>query len=194
MLEWNDVPSRGRRRWWVATILLAVLIGVVGAARGDELAEGERFGALSRLIGRWEGTAEKPDGTTPGVVEAVYAYTLDGTFLRAETLIAFPSETPDRNVDLRRELVYVSYDVPGGRYRARAFASQGFVGLESVVLQEGGFVRTSESIENGPDGMQTRITTRFDNEDELTEVVEVAMPGLGFQLYQTRRLRRVADY
>ena len=77
----------------------------------------------------------------------------------------------------------------------RGFFTEGFATRESVSLAGDGrqIIIESDQIENGPDGMSIRRTLTFEGEDELVDLFEISMPGIGYRTYRTVHLRRVAE-
>lgn len=172
-------------------VLVLMIVGLTGSTVAGPI-EAERFGPLDALIGRWRGHTERPDGSPPGLVERTYAYVLGGLFVRAESIVTFPPEIPDAHQDVRYEQQWISFDVEGDRFVARGFFSEGFATLETITIESAPLriVIESESIENGPSGMRTRHTLTLDGEDRLTDVFEIAMPGIGYRTYHTAHLQR----
>jgi hypothetical protein len=151
-----------------------------------------RFGALDALVGRWQGTVEPADGSPPGVVERTYTYVLGGMFLEARSMVTFPPAVAGTDVDLDHELQLIARDLAGDRYVARRFLPQGILSEENMTLDASGGQVVFESVElmNGAPGMQTRRTLTLEDGEQLREVFEIAMPGIGFQTYMTYHLRR----
>ena len=194
----SDTRLHGSAERRTATGAAAALLGMTllllvstTASIADAPLAGERFQPLARLIGTWQGATVKPDGSAPGVVEKSARYVLGGQFMEIETHIAFPPEMATTFVDVRHEFMFVSYDASKDRFVARSFFTEGFVIEEAVVVRGNGIVFESRVIENAPEGMRTRTTLSWNQQDELEQLVEIEMPGIGFKTYQTMTLRRV---
>lgn len=85
----------------------------------------------------------------------------------------------------------------GNRFVFRQFHVEGFVN-EYVELKSAADGKTtvfvSERIENIPECWRARETYKIVNQDEYTEVFELAAPGREFQLYAQSRWKRVYEY
>lgn len=75
----------------------------------------------------------------------------------------------------------------------RQFHIEGFVNqykLESISADGKTIVFISEAIENIPQGYRARETYTIINQDEFTEVFEIADPGKDFAVYPKAHLKR----
>ncbi len=168
-------------------IATAVAVLVVTPA-----AEAERFGALDQLIGRWQGTTQKVDGSPVGTVERTFGYALDGQFLRATTLVVFPADQPGAEVDLRREVMWIGRTAAEA-WVAHGFHNEGFLTTETVSASGGQVVFESTSIEGADAGMRLRRTLKLQGDGRLQDTLEMAMPGVGFQVYHEATLEQVSN-
>lgn len=186
---------RPRTATLVCAAIVAVAIQLLGAAAaaGDGA---ERFGPLAALIGCWQGTSTKPDGSAPGLVEQTYEYVLGGKFIRAESVAMFPPEVAGTHYEIHRDVGFISLAGDEERYIWRGFFSEGFVTREAIAIEEDGRVIVIESveIENGPAGMRTRQTLTLESATEMVDRFEIAMPGMDFRIYNTITLRRAEEF
>ncbi|MCK4933143.1 hypothetical protein KAS06_00590 [Candidatus Bathyarchaeota archaeon] len=143
------------------------------------------------FVGSWKGTSEGCSGTS--ITERNYEFVLDGKFLQARNRSIFKPQKKNLKGEIHEDIGFFSYDDNRKKFVLRQFHVEGFVNqyvLESIVDDGRIIVFVTESIENIPLGWRAKETYNVLNNDEFTEIFELAAPGKNFEVYTKNHLRR----
>ena len=143
------------------------------------------WGALQRLVGRWEGRSRDRLGTAK--CEQTWELVLDGKFLQGRTVTSV-GETA------HEDLAMISYDQTRGVFVLRQFFSEGYVHRYTLQVKSEGQVLSfeSEEIENGvAPGQRVSFTIVFREEGELLETFTLSTPTRRSGAFMTMVLDRV---
>ena len=143
------------------------------------------------FVGSWEGTGEGCSGRSK--TERDYEFVLNGKFLRTRNKSMFEQQEKNPKGEIHEDIGFFSYDDNRKKFVLRQFHVEGFVNqyiLDSLLNDGRTMVFVTESIENIPLGWRARETYRVLNDDEFTEVFELAALGKDFEVYTKNHLRR----
>ncbi len=145
------------------------------------------------FVGSWEGTGEGCSGNSK--VERHYEFVLSENFLQVRNKCTFKSQEKNPKGETHEDIGFFSYDSNRKKFVLRQFHVEGFINqyvLDGFADHDKTIVFVTESIENIPLGWRARETYRILNDDEFTEVFELAGPEKDFRVYTENRLRRKA--
>ncbi len=148
--------------------------------------------SLKFFVGNWQGTFQGEPGRGKG--ERHYEFLLRGKFLRVTNKSVYPQQEKNPKGEVHEDLGLFSYDGKRKKFVLRQFHVEGFVNeyVEQEISADGKTLRfETERIENIPDGWRGRETYKIVNQDEYTEVFELAPPQKDFQLYSESHWKRV---
>jgi len=148
--------------------------------------------SLKFFIGDWKGTIQGEPGHGTG--ERHYEFLLRGKFLRATNKSVYPQQEKNPKGEVHEDLGLYSYDDKRKKFMLRQFHVEGFVNeyIEQEISADGKTMRfVTERIENIPDGWRGRETYKIVNQDEYTEVFELAPPQKDYALYSESHWKRV---
>jgi len=138
---------------------------------------------LKEMVGVWKGDGQPG----PARVEQRYELMLQDQFLHART-------TSISESDSHEDWEVVSFDRMRGKVVLRQFVSEGYVN-QYVLDQLENSGRTpvfdSESCENSPPGFRTRQTLTFDDDNRISQQLELAPSGKQFSRCSSTTLARV---
>jgi hypothetical protein len=145
---------------------------------------------LAALIGRWEGKGEG-FGQTSEVMNT-FEWALDNKFVLSKSKsIGYNPE--GKIVEIHEDLGMYSYDQERERIVLREFYTEGYV--NTYVMDEGEtsveFSLTTEHTEHAG-GLKARLRFRFNSEDTLEMVLDLARPGEELKPCQKISLKRTA--
>jgi hypothetical protein len=143
------------------------------------------------FVGSWEGTGESSSGKSK--TERDYEFVLNGKFLRVRNKSTFEPHEKNPKGEIHEDVDYFSHDDSRGSFVLRQFHVEGFVNqyvLESLAHDGRSIVFVTESIENIPVGWRAREKYKILNDDEFTEIFELAAPGKDFEVCVKNQLRR----
>lgn len=139
------------------------------------------------FVGSWKG------GSNKSKTERDYEFVLNDKFLRVRNKSTFEPTEKNPKGEIHEDVGYFSYDNGRKNFVLRQFHVEGFVNqyvLESIADDGKTMVFVTESIENIPAGWRARETCRILNDDEFTEVFELAAPGNDFEVCVMNHLKR----
>lgn len=146
---------------------------------------------LKFFVGKWEGTGKGQAGVS--TVEREYKFTLNDKFLQAAHKSTYAPQEKNLKGEIHEDLGFFSYDKARKQFAFRQFHVEGFVNqyvLSSVSADGKTLVFDTESIENIPAGYKARETYKILNENEFTEIFEIAGPGRDYEVYSENRFKR----
>ena len=145
------------------------------------------------FVGSWEGAGEGCSGKSR--TERHYEFVLNGNFLQVRNKCTFKPQKKNPKGETHEDTGFFSYDSNRKKFVLRQFHVEGFINqyvLDGFTDHDKTIVFVTESIENIPLGWRARETYRILNDDEFTEVFELAGPEKDFRVYTENRLRRKA--
>lgn len=144
------------------------------------------------FIGNWVGEGKGESGN--GKYERSYNWTLNKKFIEVNNESIYPpSDNNKQKGEVHEDIGFINYDGMRNTFMLRQFHIEGFVNqykLESISADGKTIVFVSEAIENIPQGYRARETCTIINQDEFTEVFEIADPGKDFAGYSAAHLKR----
>lgn len=144
------------------------------------------------FIGKWSGESEGEPGK--GKYERSYEIVLNKKFIEVKNKSTYPPSVNNPKGEVHEDHGFISYDKARKTFVLRQFHIEGFVNqyrIESISPDKKTIVFVSESIENIPSGFRAKETYQVVNENEFTEIFELAEPGKDFQVYSKATLKRV---
>ncbi len=147
---------------------------------------------LRFFAGHWRGTTQGEPGQGKG--ERDYEFVLGGKFLQLKNKSVYAPQEKNPKGEVHEDLGLYSYDSKRKKLVLRQFHVEGFV--NEYVQQESApdgktLIFVTDRIENIPDGWRARETYRIVNQDEYTEVFELAPPQKEFSVYSESHWKRV---
>lgn len=142
---------------------------------------------LRFFVGSWEG------GSSKSKTERDYEFVLKGKFLRVRNKSTFKPTEKNPKGEVHEDIGYFSYDDNRKVLVLRQFHVEGFVNqyVLKKLAENGKIIEfVTESIENIPQGWRARETCKILNDDEFTEIFELAAPGKDFEICAKNHLRR----
>lgn len=118
---------------------------------------------------------------------------LNGKFLQARNKSTFAPQARNPKGEVHEDIGFFSYDSNRKRFVLRQFHVEGFVNqyvLQDLAEDGKTMVFVTESIENIPPDWRAKETYRVLNDDEFTEVFELAVPGKDFEVYTKSHFKR----
>ena len=173
-------------------LILLSLIPAIVFAQAKENAN--VWGTLNQLIGRWEGEGNGEPGVSK--VEREYQSVLNAKFLRVKNKSTYKPQEKNPKGEVHEDVGFISYDRRRKLFVLRQFHIEGFVNqytTDSMSVGGNKVVFMTESIENIAQGWRGRETYTIINENEFTEVFELAAPGKDFEVYTQARFKRVKE-
>ncbi len=130
---------------------------------------------LEFFVGSWDGQETGTEGTGTG--RRTYEFELGGRYLVGKNRSVFPPQDRKPKGEVHEDWEIFSYDEGRKLYVLRQFHIEGFVvqlrqDIASSTADRLVFV--SESVENGPPGLQVRATYEIKGPDEFVEIFEVS--------------------
>jgi hypothetical protein len=146
---------------------------------------------LKILIGKWSGESEGQPGK--GKYERSYEIVLNKKFIEVKNKSTYLPSKENPKGEVHEDRGFISYDKSRKSFVLRQFHTEGFVNqykIESISPDKKTIVFISESIENIPAGFRARETYQIVNDNEFTEIFELAEPGKEFEVYSKAVLKR----
>lgn len=143
------------------------------------------------FVGAWEGTSKGQPGQ--GTCERDYQFALNGKFLQIKNKSTYAPQEKNPKGEVHEDWGFLSFDKSRKKFVLRQFHVEGFVNqylLDSKSEDSKTLVFITESIENIPTGWKAREIYRIVNDNEFTEVFELAAPGKDFELYSETKFKR----
>jgi hypothetical protein len=144
------------------------------------------------FIGNWRGDSEGHPGI--GKYERGYEVVLNKKFIEVKNKSIYPPSKENPKGEVHEDLGFISYDKSRKTFVLRQFHIEGFVNqykIESISPDNKTIVFISESIENIPAGLRAKETYQIVNENQFTEIFELAEPGKDFEVYSKAVLKRI---
>lgn len=146
---------------------------------------------LTHFIGNWEGNSEGQPGK--GTYERGYQFIFGKQFMEVKNKSSYPPTDRKPKGEIHEDIGYISYDRSAKTFICRQFHIEGFViqyRLQSISVDGKTIVFVSDGIENIQVGWKARETYQIVNENEFTEVFELAEPQKEFEVYSKAVLKR----
>jgi len=172
-----------------ATLLLCLLPVLMGAQEAPT--KTDVWTPFKYFLGNWQGTGKGESGTSQ--VDRQYQPILNGKYIQINHKSVYAPQEKNPKGETHEDVGFISYDRGRKSFVLRQFHIEGFVNqFRAERVSEDGrlIVFTSEAIENIPAGWRARETYRILNENEFTEIFELAEPGKDFQIYSTNHFKR----
>ena len=150
------------------------------------------WNTLKFFVGDWQGMSQGEPGQGKG--ERHYEFALGENFLRVTNKVVYPKQEGNPKGEVHEDFGLYSYDKKQKKFVFRQFHVEGFVNefLEQDISPDGKtLVFVTNKIENIPDGWRARETYTIVNDNEYTEVFELAEPQKDFSIYSKSRWKRV---
>ncbi len=184
----NSIMINIIKRVVLVTIVMVVFLTQGALMAQTETGSSQRDNSFSlfadNFLGTWESDQEACVGMGAGT--RVYRMILKDRYIHVDNEAYFPSDDPDKAGDLHKDWGIISYS---GGIHIREFNSEGFIihyVHDPAASSTDSLVFYSRAIENGPPGLQARltITPPSDPEDQtFTEHFEMAFSGKEFKTY-----------
>lgn len=165
-----------------AVVLLMPLTSMAVSAQEQE--KEDRFKLFRFLVGSWTGQQKGVPGVGTGA--RTYEPVMTETYLLGKNRATYPPQEKNPKGEVHEDWEILSYDRARKTFAVRQFNVESFVVHYVLVRSDPAkqvFVFQSEHIENGPVGMQARLTWKSPAADAFEETFEVAMPGENFETY-----------
>ena len=143
------------------------------------------------FIGSWEGSGEGGSGKSK--TERDYKFLLNGKFLQVRNKSVFEPQEKNPKGEVHEDIGFFSYDSGRKKFVLRQFHVEGFVNqyvLQNLAEDGKTMVFVTESIENIPSGWRAEETYKVLEDDEFTEVFELAAPGKDYEVYTKSHFTR----
>jgi hypothetical protein len=166
-------------------LLIPLLVGAQETKKPDV------WSPFKFFIGTWKGTGKGEPGISQ--VERQYQSILGGKYIQINHKSVYAPQANNPQGETHEDLGFFSYDRGEKRFILRQFHIEGFVNqFRAATISEDGklIVFISESLENIPAGYRAKETYRILNENEFTEIFEIAEPGKEFTVYSENRFKR----
>jgi hypothetical protein len=144
------------------------------------------------FVGKWTGDSEGQPGK--GKYERSYEVIFNKKYIEVKNKSTYPPSQNNPKGEVHEDRGFISYDKGRKTFVLRQFNIEGFVNqykIESISPDRKTIVFISESIENIPAGFRAKETYQIVNENQFTEIFEMAEPGKDFELYSKATLLRV---
>jgi hypothetical protein len=171
------------------SIFLLLLVPLLVGAQ--ETKKPDVWTPLKFFIGTWKGTGKGEPGISQ--VERQYQSILSGKYIQINHKSVYAPQENNPRGETHEDLGFFSYDRGKKQFILRQFHIEGFVNqFKAETISEDGklMVFMSESLENIPAGYRAKETYRILNENEFTEIFEIAQPGKEFTVYSENRFKR----
>lgn len=173
----------------VPSLLLVALLSASAATQTNQ--KPDVWAPLKFFVGAWEGPSKGQPGQ--GTCEREYQFALNGKFLQVKNKSTYAPQEKNPKGEVHEDWGLFSFDKSRKKFVLRQFHVEGFVIqylLDSKSEDGKTLVFISESIENIPAGWRAKETYRIVNDNEFTEVFELAAPGKEFELYSETKFKR----
>jgi hypothetical protein len=170
-------------------VFLILLVPAILLAQ--EKAKPDPWEPFRYFIGAWQGHEEGTPGVGKG--ERHYELVLQDKYIHFRNRSVFEPQEGNPEGEVHEDWGFFSYDRIRGSIVLRQFHVEGFVNqyvVKSVSPDGKEIVLISESIENLPSGWRTRYQFKILNENEFTELFELARPGQDFGVIVNNRWKR----
>ncbi len=143
------------------------------------------------FTGAWEGTGEGKAGVSKGKLEVKFL--MNGKFLQFKNESLFEPQEKNPKGERHEDFGFISYDKTRKKFVFRQFHVEGFINqyvLDSISDDQKTFTFVSESIENGPPGLQCKLIYTVMNDNEFQQIFELSFPGKEFECYMKGTMKR----
>jgi len=153
---------------------------------------GSPLDPLKFFVGHWQGTSQGKPGHGKG--ERDYQFVLGGRFLQVKNKTTYPPQEKNLKGEVHEDIGFYSHDDQRKKFVFRQFHVEGFVNEyveQQIAPDDRTLVFVTDRIENIPEGWRARETYKIVNQNEYTEVFELARPQKNFELYTQSHWKRV---
>jgi len=153
---------------------------------------GSPLDSLKFFVGHWQGTSQGKPGQGKG--ERNYEFVLGGRFLQVKNKTIYPPQEKNLKGEVHEDIGFYSHDDQRKKFVFRQFHVEGFVNEyveQQIAPDDRTLVFVTDRIENIPEGWRARETYKIVNQNEYTEVFELARPQKNFELYTQSHWKRV---
>lgn len=193
----NPRPG-GRTAAAASLIVFTFVLGASSAQRSPDDNEApdlaRRFGPLTRLIGRWEGSGSGVGG--PASVTYHVRPVISNRFIQWDVESIGEPRDDGAPGDVHRDIAMISYDVERDRHVMRQFLSEGYVNtyvLHPAADDTSPLHFETISVEGLPTGWRARLNYFFRNDDAMTWTLYLGPPDQDFFECRTGSLQRVGS-
>lgn len=174
-----------------ALLICTLFLLVPAFCAAQEETEPISFDILNFFAGQWLGEETGKAGIGKG--EREYSFVLKDKFLFVNNKSTFEPQEKNPEGEIHVDQGFFSLDKGRNIIVLREFHGEGFViqyTLNSLSEDKKTMIFLSESMENAPGGMRARQTFSIQNENEFTEVFELAFPEKDFTVFLENRWTR----
>ncbi len=160
----------------IAALSLVLLI-MTSATHGLAQPTDEHWKPFQAFVGSWTGDESSNFGSGEGT--RTYEFVLQNRYLLGRNESRFPPQPTLPEGDVHNDWSLFSYDSDRDAFALRQFNSEGFVNhfvQEASASTPTRVVFALESSENGPEGLEGRLTLELVGQDELVEAFELSTP------------------
>ena len=171
--------------------LLLVLILIPVVLWAQESTKQDVWEPLKFFVGKWEGEGDGRPGVSKA--EREYQFVLQDKFLEVRNKSVYEPQESNPKGEVHEDWGFFSYDANRKKFVLRQFFVEGYVNqyvLDSLSSDGKTFIFVTESIENILSGWRARETYRILNENEFTEIFELAAPDKDFEVYIENHFKR----
>ncbi len=173
-------------------IALFIILFAYGLVSAQTSTPPDNLKPLRFFVGMWTGTGKGEAGDSK--VEREYKFVLNNRFLQATYRSIYPHQTKNQKAKIVHEdFGFFSYDKARKQFVFRQFYVEDFV-IQYVVssISDDGktIILDSESVENIPKTMRSRVTYKILNGNEFTDTYEIAEPDKDFVVYRVKHFKR----
>jgi len=143
------------------------------------------------FVGKWEGTGQGKSGISTITTE--FAFVLSDKYLRVTNKAVFEPQEQNPEGEIHEDLGFISYDASRKKFIFRQFHVEGFVNqyvLDTLSANGKRLVFITESVENGPPGLQAKWVLTLVDDLEMHTAFSLAFPGQEFACFSENQLQR----
>jgi hypothetical protein len=172
-------------------LVLIVILFACGLVSAQTGTTPDNWKPFRFFVGTWEGAGKGESGESK--VEREYKFALNNKFLQATHRSIYDPKTEHPKGNIHEDLGFFSYDKGRKQFVFRQFNTEDFIIqflISSISEDAKTIILDSESNENIPKSMRSRVTYRILNDSEFTETYEIAEAGKDFVVYFTKNFKR----
>lgn len=173
------------KRWMFFILLCPALIIAQETIRDDI------WKPFNFFIGAWEGIGGGQLGKGTG--KRNYEKVLNNQFLHFQNSMVFESRQDSTEGEIHHDFGVISFDRGRKKYVLRQFYSEGYINqfvLDTLFTDQKTYIFVTENVENGPKGIQARITLSIIDSKNFSETFELASPGKAYNVCVINRWKR----
>jgi len=170
-------------------IIILVLLPTLLMAQTEK--KQDAWGSMKLFVGMWQGEGEGKSGVSK--VWKEWRFVLNGKFLQMKTRAVFSPQKKNPEGEVHEDEGYFSLDRARRQIVFRQFHVEGFIiqyVLENISEDRKRLIFVAEQIENGPPGLQAKLTFRILDVDTIEERFELSFPGKEFDCYNINTIKR----